>query len=216
MSRQKLGIAVGCVVIVACALAAVSCGPIGANPPPKDDGIPVVDVNFTGMAPGTQAKKPRSDDAKPVANDAARNAKSAAAKNSGNQPSYAPRGPLTCADATRMGRNSVGQRVRWHGMWTNSDGETVKGKRGAVHVFNTPDFNGDYTFAFPFMAEDTNPLERVLPGQNVGAHFDAKWGPSRIVIVSGTIARVTRLIVIGSGTRDNVPVLTDITISLDY
>jgi hypothetical protein len=210
MRPQKLLIVVGSIVLFTGALAAVSCGPIGANLPPKNDGVPIVDANFTGMAPATQPRKSQSDDSKPAPK------RVAAAKDAGKQPVAVPQGPLTVAEATRLGRGTVGRRVKWWGQWTNSQSETVKGKKGAVHVFNSPDANGDYTFQFPFMAEDTNPLDSVPRGMDVRAHFDAKWGPARIVIVTGTIAKVERLIMIGQGTRDNVPVLTDIAISLDF
>lgn len=39
---------------------------------------------------------------------------------------------------------------------------------------------------------------------------------ARIAVINGTIARLKRLITLGEGTRDNVPVLTDIMISLDF
>jgi hypothetical protein len=45
--------------------------------------------------------------------------------------------------------------------------------------------------------------------------FDRKWGPSHIVTVTGTISRVETLIFIGRGTRYNVPVLTDIKITIN-
>ena len=122
----------------------------------------------------------------------------------------------TCADATKLGEACVGRRVTWYGQWTNSTSATVKGKKGAMHVFNTVGPDGDYSFAFPFIAEDTNPLQTVPRGQDVRAHFDAKWGPSRVVTVTGTIARVEKLIMIGQGTRDRVPVLADITITINY
>ena len=96
-----------------------------------------------------------------------------------------------------------------------SQSATVGRKQGSKHLFDTDGSQGVFSFDYPFVAEDPNPLQSVGKGQNVKEVFDQRWGSTRIVTVTGTIVRVEKLTVIGQGTRNNVPVLTDITITIN-
>ena len=120
-----------------------------------------------------------------------------------------PPAPLTAAEATRMGKSCVGQRVTWVGKWTHSQSS---GTNGSKHIFETQGSEGSFSFDFPFVTVDAKPLEKLAKGQNVSEHFDELWGPTRVVTVTGTIAGLEKVIFIGRGTREQVPVLTNITI----
>jgi hypothetical protein len=166
--------------------------------PVKLDGEPAEN------APGN-ADKPAGDDPQP---------KLEATKNNSMPAKRAappPKKPLTCMEATKLGADSVGRRVTWIGQWTHSQS---KGK-GEKHIFYTQGPGGEFSFDYPFEAEDPKPLDHAQNGENVKEYFDSKWGPSRIVTVTGTINRVETLIFIGRGTRYSVPVLTDIQIKIN-
>jgi hypothetical protein len=124
------------------------------------------------------------------------------------------REPLTCAEASRIGDRCIGERVTWVGKWIHSQSARVGHEKGSQHIFNTQGPQGDYSFDCPFIAEDPNPLERAAKGQNVKERHDKRWGSTRIVTVTGTIARLETLVFIGKGTRHDVPVLSNITITI--
>ena len=121
--------------------------------------------------------------------------------------------PLTCAEATKLGESAVGQQVSWTGKWIHTKSTRRGPKGGTDHVFETRGPKGDFTFDFPFVAEDTKGWEPVPKGTDLIEHHKKLWGPNNIVTVTGTIKRVETLIFINRGERYNVPVLTDITIS---
>jgi hypothetical protein len=123
--------------------------------------------------------------------------------------------PITCAEATKQGSECVGQRVTWVAKWTLSQSAPVDRQKGAQHIFYTQGPNGDYTFDYPFVAEDPKPLELSKKGEDIRADHARKWGPTGIVTVTGTITSVRTLILIGQGTRYNVPVLSDIKITIN-
>jgi len=52
-------------------------------------------------------------------------------------------------------------------------------------------------------------------GRNITEAHNKRWGPTRVVTVTGTISRVVELMFIGRETRNDVPVLTDIQITID-
>jgi hypothetical protein len=153
--------------------------------------------------------KPASDDPQPKP-ETAKNS-STPSKRAAPQPKEAPKKPLTCVEATKLGPDCVGRRVTWVGQWTHSQSSG----KGSKHIFNSQSPTGQFSFDCPFEAEDPKPLDRGQKGENVAEYFDKKWGPSRIVTVTGTISRVETLIFIGRGTRYNVPVLTDIKITIN-
>ena len=165
---------------------------------------------------GEPANKASDDVAKPAGSDP--QPKPESAKNSSTPtrratqpPKEAPKKPLTCVEATKLGADSVGKRVTWVGRWTASQS---KGK-GEKHIFYTQGLSGEFSFDYPFEAEDPTPRDPGRNGESMTSFFDRKWGPSHIVTVTGTISRVETLIFIGRGTRYNVPVLTDIKITIN-
>jgi hypothetical protein len=212
MGLQKLAIVGGCLVLFAGAFAAAFLFiPSRSKSAPPNDGLAVVDADFKGVPPATQPDGPNLD-----ANDTGRSSMNArTAKDGPKKPKDGPKKPYTCADATKSGNDCVSRRVTWVGEWTHSQSAMVNRKMGASHIFNTVGPAGAFSFDYPFIAEDPHPLPSVPRGMNMHDHFNAKWGPTRIVTVTGTIARVERLIMIGKGTRDDVPVLTDITITIN-
>src|SRR5579864_295480 len=130
------------------------------------------------------------------------------AKNSAPASKTRANRPLTCMEATKLGTDSVGKRVTWVGKWTHSQSSG----KGSKHTFDTQGPDGDFTFDYPFEAEDPKPLDRGQSGENVRERLDRTWGTARVVTVTGTISRVETLIFIGRGTRHDVPVLSDIQI----
>jgi hypothetical protein len=122
---------------------------------------------------------------------------------------------LTCIEATKQGVDCVGERVTWVGKWKSSQSATVENQKGSQHFFYTQSPQGGFTFDYPFIAEEPKPLELAKRPQDILPLRDKKWGPSLIVTVTGTISQVKTLIYIGEGTRYNVPVLTDIKITIN-
>jgi hypothetical protein len=220
MSPQKIGIVVGCVA----AFAGVWAGAFyfirsDANSAPKDsvpfvantDSSPPASTNkseVTTPVPGENKEIP--DDSDRPSKKSQESVKDTSPKRKARQPR-----PLTCLEATKMGRDCIGERVTWVGKWTNSQSAAVGRGNGSKHLFNSQGAQGNFSFDYPFVAEDPKPLPTIGKGQDIRAAFDQRWGPSRIVKVSGTITNVETLTVIGQGTRYNVPVLTDITITIN-
>jgi hypothetical protein len=153
--------------------------------------------------------KPTGDDPQPKP-ETAKNSP-ALAKRPTQPPKEPPKKPLTCVEATKLGADSVGKRVTWVGQWTHSQS---KGK-GEKHIFYTQGPSGEFSFDYPFEAEDPTPRDPGRNGESLTSFLDRKWGPSHIVTVTGTISRVETLIFIGRGTRYSVPVLTDIKITIN-
>lgn len=144
-------------------------------------------LNPKGVKPAEERKQPGGD-AVPAAKEALVAAKER------------PATPLTCAEATKLGADSVGRRVSWVGERNISESATINRAKGTRHVFSSLGPTGAYSFDHPFVVEDPTPYQRpATPGQK-----------PRHYTVTGTIARVQTLIAIGRGTRYNVPVLTDI------
>src|SRR5262249_57714322 len=99
--------------------------------------------------------------------------------------------------------------------WKSSQGATVEKQKGSEHFFYTQTPDGGFSFDYPFIAEDPKPLDSPKQAGGIREYFDRKWGPSRIVTVTGTISQLKTLIYIGEGTHYNVPVLTDIKITIN-
>ncbi len=118
--------------------------------------------------------------------------------------------PLSAAEVARFGAGCVGARVTWIGKWIHSQSS---GKASnAQHIFESAGGGGDFSFDFPFIVADSKPLDRPVKGSNIKEFHDRRWGPTRIVTVTGTIDRLEKLIFIGRGTREQVPVLTEVMI----
>jgi hypothetical protein len=155
------------------------------------------------------ATKPAGDNPQPNLEPA--KTYSAPAKRPAKPPKETPKKPLTCVEATKLGADSVGKRVTWVGKWTHSQSSG----NGEKHTFDTQGPSGEFSFDYPFEAEDPRPRDQGRNGESITSYFDRKWGPSRVVTLTGTISRVETLIFIGRGTRYSVPVLTDIKITIN-
>jgi hypothetical protein len=149
-------------------------------------------------------------------------------------PAPGPEEPLTRADLARRG-GGVGRRVTWVGERMASQSARVGKQEGTRHVFKGQGPRGEFTFDLPFIAEEPTPLKRVnrqrtkeelrrdleefvrfkqqtgLKGREaVQAHARLH---ADVVTVTGTITRLDTLIMLGQGTRYDVPVLADVTLT---
>ncbi|HEV3261515.1 MAG TPA: hypothetical protein VG013_31985 [Gemmataceae bacterium] len=228
MGHRRLGIAIGFVAVLAGSFAATfpflrsgaSAEPKAATPRPASR----EDCRLAGATKTETTMKP-PEERRQVPEKAVR------------IPLEEPRKPVTCAEATRLGKDCIGQRVTWVGKWIHSESAQYDQTKGSWHIFETragpqDRFSSDY----PFVAEDPNPLAprpkgpnprelRQNPrelarrlqelGQNLKESHKKRWGSTHVVTVTGTISRVVELIFIGRETRYDVPVLTDIKIAID-
>lgn len=129
-------------------------------------------------------------------------------------PTELPRKPLTPAEASRLGEECIGQRVTWTGKWISTQSAPVGRQKGTQHIFETPGDSGAFSFDHPFIAEDPTPWQPAVKGENLTERKQRRWGATGVVTVTGTVDRLTRLMFIGRGTREQVPVLTDIKITI--
>jgi hypothetical protein len=147
-----------------------------------------------------------------------------------------PRKPLTRAEVSNEGSFYVGERVTWVAQWKLTHSTLIDKKEGTQYIFDGQGPQGEFTFDFPFIAEEPTPMkqssgERVIqdlvkrvleehrksaPSKRPKGRQDAKQDEKSlaiIVTVTGTIARLDTLIMLDRGTRYDVPVLTGITIT---
>lgn len=218
MLLQKLGIATGCVVVFAGVFASSflllqtgsnTATQQGATPP-----LARVDPTPPAAPSADLPAKPAPDNRKPLSNNTNRASSSRPATDGSDipEPQDDPTKPLTCKEATKLGEGCIGRSVTWRGKWTHSKDTTIGQQKGSEHLFNTPGPKGDFSFDYPFLVEEPTPLSAVVKGQNVKARVDQKWGPTRVVTVTGTISRVVTLVT-EDGLRYKVPVLTDAAIN---
>jgi hypothetical protein len=227
MGLQRLGLPLLCVALLAGSFAAgfaflhspsrADPKEVIARPPESSDGGQAI-----GAGEGKAEQEARDQDPKE-----APKKKTADAK---------PRKPLTRAEVANEGSFYVGERVTWVAEWKLTQSTLIAKKEGTQHVFDGQGPQGEFSFDFPFIAEEPTPVKQS-PGRNViqelvkrvmeERHKDsqAKRPKGRqdpkehaksiaiIVTVTGTINRLDTLIMLDRGTRHDVPVLTDITIT---
>jgi len=219
MGFPKLAITAGCVLLFAAAFAAgfVFLKSKSGSPASLETTAPVSSGDLV------EGNKSENSDEKP-ADDSLPKSKSAADSGPGDRKTSKAARPnnkdkakktLTCIEATKQGVDCVGERVTWVGKWKSSQSATVERQKGSQHFFYTQTPDGGFTFDYPFIAEEPKPLELAKRPQDIRPLHEMKWGPSRVVTVTGTISQVKTLIYIGEGTHYNVPVLTDIKITIN-
>ncbi|MFL5241768.1 MAG: hypothetical protein ACJ8FY_06645 [Gemmataceae bacterium] len=123
--------------------------------------------------------------------------------------------PFTCADAYREGRECIGRRVTWAGKRRLSQSARIDKKEGTQHIFYTQGPKGEFSFDFPFIAEDSKAMGPILSPKEMKEQRKKQWGSTGVVTVTGTISRLDTLMMIGTGTRYDVPVLRNITIKIN-
>jgi hypothetical protein len=219
MLLQRLGIAIGCVVVFAGVFASsfllLQTRSNTATQEGETSPLARVDPKLPAAPSADLPAQPPPDNRKPIPNNTNRHSNNSPATDGDDipEPQDDPAKPLTCKEATRLGDGCIGRRVTWRGKWTHSQNATVGQQKGSEHVFNTPGPKGEFSFDYPFVVEEPTPLPAVVKGQNVRTPVDQKWGPTRVVTVTGTISRVVTLTVGGEGFHFKVPVLTDVTIN---
>jgi len=211
MGFQKLAVAVGCAVLFGGSFAAAFVLLKSKSGPGSGTASAgVVKSDDSSAAPNVSDSVTNSVDDEVVPTEVKGNSR---VSKSAPQPPKNTK-PFTCADATKQGRDCIGQRVAWTGKWHLSQSATIDRQKGAQHIFYSPGSNGVFSFEYPFIAEEPKPLELAKKGESIRENHARKWGPTGIVTVTGTIARIDTLILIGEGTRYNVPVLTDVKITI--
>jgi hypothetical protein len=227
MSLQRLGLPLLCVALLAVSFAA---------------GFAYLNSSSRADSNEEIARSPRSNDG-----DQAKGADEGKAEQESRdqEPKKAPkkkpadaiaRKPLTRAEVSNEGSFYVGERVAWVGEWKLTHSTLINKKEGTQYIFDGQGPLGEFSFDFPFIAEEPTPMkqsagERVirdLVQRQIDEHhknFASKQPKSRqdakehakniaiIVTVTGTITRLDTLIMLGRGTRYDVPVLTDVTIT---
>jgi hypothetical protein len=142
---------------------------------------------------------------------------------------------LTRAEVAEHGDLYLGRRVAWVAQRILSQSTLIGGKEGTQHILKGQDPRGEFSFDLPIIAEEPNPLklnfhsrtkeemqrdlneflkfkkESGLKGRQAAEQYSKRLAD--IVTVTGTIARTDTLILLGEGTRYDVPVLTDIVIT---
>lgn len=230
MSPQRLLIPALGLTFVAGSFAA---GFIYFRSPPKPDGVRTV----TELPPATVGEQASDDDedndaAKPSSATDQRPKNSTAKSKPSAKSKPRLKNPLTRADAARLGEDCIGERVTWTGERATTQSARVEQIDGTQHIIKAQLPNGEYSFNLVFIVEEPIPFERKVLRPRTkeelhqdlekflrfqkstglkGANAVKEYGKLKAdtVTVTGTISRLTTLFLIGEGTFQNVPVLTD-------